>query len=112
MSGRDDPLLLLATNAAAAADRSQLSWDLVDLDGWRPRDHRARPSGHSWRGSTGRCPTPIASREVSAGRPAADPRVLLALWLLATLDGVGSARAHERMVERDPACRRLAGGDR
>jgi hypothetical protein len=36
--------------------------------------------------------------------------VLLALWLYATLEGVGSARALGRLVERDMAYRWLAGG--
>jgi transposase len=34
----------------------------------------------------------IKAVEGHVGRPPADPRVLLALWLLATIDGVGSAR--------------------
>jgi transposase len=45
-----------------------------------------------------------------AGRPAADPKVLLALWLYATLEGVGSARELDRLVGRDIAYRWLAGG--
>ena len=52
----------------------------------------------------------IESVEGGAGRPASDPRVLLALWLLAILDGIGSARALERRVESDLAYRWLAGG--
>src|SRR5205823_366859 len=39
-----------------------------------------------------------------------DPRVLLALWLFATLDGVGSAREVDRLCERDDAYRWIAGG--
>jgi len=44
------------------------------------------------------------------GGPATDPRVLLALWLFATLDGVGSAREVDRLCERDDAYRWIAGG--
>ena len=33
------------------------------------------------------------------GRPATDPQVLLALWMLATVDGVGSARRLARLCE-------------
>jgi hypothetical protein len=33
----------------------------------------------------------VLSREGEAGRPAADPAVLLSLWLHATIEGVGSA---------------------
>ena len=52
----------------------------------------------------------IEAVEGGAGRPASDPRVLLALWLLAILDGIGSARALERRVASDLAYRWLAGG--
>jgi transposase len=52
----------------------------------------------------------IQSREGEAGRPAADPAVLLALWLYATLEGVGSARELARLCERDVAYRWLCGG--
>jgi transposase len=42
----------------------------------------------------------IRAVEGEAGRDATDPRILLALWLLATLHGVGSARALARLCER------------
>ena len=35
----------------------------------------------------------IGSREGGPGRAAIDPRLCIALWLYATLEGVGSARA-------------------
>jgi transposase len=93
------------------ADRSQLSWDLVDLEGLLALDHRARLV---WRfvETLGLGPfyAAIRSREGEAGRPAADPKVLLALWLYATLEGVGSARELARLVGRDIAYRWLAGG--
>lgn len=44
------------------------------------------------------------------GRPASDPRVLLALWLLATVDGVGSARRLARLCAEHDAYRWLRGG--
>jgi len=44
------------------------------------------------------------------GRPASDPRVLLGLWLLATLDGVGSARKLDRLCREHDAYRWLRGG--
>lgn len=46
----------------------------------------------------------------AAGRPATDPQVLLALWLLATSDGVGSARRLARLCEDHDAYRWLRGG--
>jgi transposase len=41
----------------------------------------------------------IQSREGRAGRPAIDPQILLGLWILATLDGVGAAREIERLCQ-------------
>jgi transposase len=44
------------------------------------------------------------------GRDANDPRVLLALWLYATIDGVGSARALDRLCAEHLAYQWLCGG--
>jgi transposase len=48
--------------------------------------------------------------EGEAGRPATDPQVLLALWLLATSEGVGSARRLARLCDEHDAYRWLRGG--
>jgi transposase len=45
-----------------------------------------------------------------AGAPAIDPRILLALWLRATLDGVGSARALAELCEQHLVYRWVCGG--
>lgn len=52
----------------------------------------------------------IGSREGSAGRPAIDPKILVALWLYATSEGVGSARELARLCEAHDAYRWLCGG--
>ena len=52
----------------------------------------------------------IKAIEGHAGRPPIDPAILMALWLYATLEGVGSARALERMCDEHDAYRWLAGG--
>lgn len=39
-----------------------------------------------------------------------DPRVVLAVWLYATLEGIGSARAIDRLCRRHAAYRWLCGG--
>jgi transposase len=44
------------------------------------------------------------------GRPTTDPQVLLALWLLATVQGVGSARQLARLCAEHDAYRWLCGG--
>src|SRR5438128_3378834 len=48
--------------------------------------------------------------EGEAGRPATDPQVLLALWVLATSEGVGSARRLARLCDQHDAYRWLRGG--
>src|SRR5260370_10600200 len=93
------------------ADRAQTHFDFIDLEGLAPADHRARivwsfveSLDLSALYDAGK------SREGSAGRPPPDPTVLLALWLYATVEGIGSARELERLAERDLAYRWLAGG--
>ena len=92
-------------------DRMQLRWDTIDLDSQLPPEHRARlvwafvetldlTAFHAR----------IKARDDLPERPAAEPAVLLALWLYGTLDGVGSARAIERLCEHHAAYRWLAGG--
>jgi transposase len=52
----------------------------------------------------------IRSVEGEAGRPAIDPAILLSLWIYATLEGVGSARAVARLCEQHDAYRWICGG--
>lgn len=44
------------------------------------------------------------------GRPASDPQVLLALWVYATAEGIGSARRLARLCEEHDVYRWLRGG--
>ncbi len=52
----------------------------------------------------------IGSVEGRAGRTAIDPRILMTLWLYATVDGVGSAREIERLTQAHDAYRWICGG--
>jgi transposase len=92
-------------------DRRQVEWRAVDLEGLLPADHRARVV---WDFVEGLDLAPLygAIRAVDgqAGRPAIDPAILLGLWLYATLEGVGSARAVARLCEEHDAYRWLCGG--
>ena len=92
-------------------DRRQLRWDMIDLEGLLPADHRARLVW-SFVESLDLSPLydQVLSREGEAGRPAADPAVLLSLWVYATVEGVGSARELERLAQSDAAYRWLGGG--
>ncbi len=49
----------------------------------------------------------IRAVEGHAGRPAIEPTILVALWLYATIDGVGSARALARLCTEHAAYRWL-----
>jgi len=83
----------------------------VDLEGLLPEDHRARIV---WAYVEGLDLTPlyqpIQAVEGEAGRPATDPKILLALWLYATLEGVGAARALDRLCTTHVAYQWLCGG--
>ena len=52
----------------------------------------------------------IAARGSAPGRPTTDPKLLVALWLYATIDNVGSARRLARLCEEHDAYRWLCGG--
>jgi transposase len=52
----------------------------------------------------------IKAVEGGAGRTAIAPEILYALWLYATLQGVGSARAVERLTQSHDAYRWICGG--
>jgi transposase len=92
-------------------DRQQIRLEPVDLESLIPADHRARlvwefVEGLDLSGLYGR----IQAVEGHAGRPATDPAVLLALWLYATIEGVGSARRLADLCESHDAYRWLRGG--
>jgi len=92
-------------------NRTQVELRPVDLDGLLPADHRARVVWDFVDGlDLTPLYTPIQAVEGHAGRPAIDPAILMALWLYATLEGVGSARALGRLCEEHDAYRWLAGG--
>src|SRR2546422_1734573 len=103
------------TNTPAArlrrAERSQVEMHTLSLDQMLPPDHVARVV---WDAVKDLDVTPlladIRSVEHHAGNPAIDPRLLIALWLLATIHGVGSARDIERRCSEHMAYRWLCGG--
>ena len=102
-------------NTAAArlrrAERRQVALRAVCLDELVPYDHRVRMV---WRFVEGLDLTAllsgIKSVEGRPGHPPADPRILLALWLYATVEGVASARQVARLCEDHIAFQWLCGG--
>jgi transposase len=91
-------------------ERDQLRWAMVDLDSQLPPDHRARLVWSFVLGlELSAFYARIKARDDAAGRPASDPAVLLAVWLYATLEGIGAARAIARLCEYHAAYRWLCG---
>ena len=93
------------------ADRLQTRFDFIDLEALLPSDHRARivlsfVEGLDLSGLY----AAIKAREGEPGRPPPDPAIMLALWLYATIEGVGSARQLDRLAQSDLAYRWIAGG--
>jgi len=92
-------------------NRDQLELRPTDLESLLPEDHRARAV---WEFVEGLDLSPLYERirsvEGHAGRPAIDPAILMALWLYATVEGVGSARALARLCEQHDAYRWICGG--
>jgi transposase len=83
----------------------------VDLESTLPDDHVARSI---WafveRMDLSRFYARIKADAHTVGRPATDPKILLAVWLYAHSDGVGSARAIERLCRTHDAYRWICGG--
>ena len=84
--------------------RDQLGWEVVDLESRLPQDHPARGI---W-SCLERLDLSAFYEQIKAvgsqpGRPTTDPQVLLALWLLATVEGIGSARRLARLCEEHDA---------
>jgi transposase len=93
------------------AQRNQLEMRAVDLDSTLPEEHVARSI---WsfleRMDLSKFYARIKADETTVGRAATDPKVLLALWLYAHTDGVGSARAIDRLCRSHDAYRWICGG--
>ena len=91
--------------------RDQIELRAMDIDSLIGSDHPARIIwGYVERLELGALEDAIKAREGTPGGPAIAPRLLLALWLYATSEGVGSARALSRLIECHDAYRWLAGG--
>ncbi len=91
--------------------RNQVEWLPRSLDAWLPEDHPARAI---WAFLERLDLSPFFASILSvvghAGHPTTDPQVLLALWVYATSQGVGSARQIERLCREHDAYRWLCGG--
>jgi transposase len=92
-------------------NRNQMELVSITLDGTIPAEHEVRLI---WEFVEHVDLTPwyaaIRAVEGRAGRDAIDPAILFALWLYATLQGVGSARKLGHLCEEHDAYRWLCGG--
>jgi len=93
------------------ANRNQIELRPQDLESVLPPGHRARTI---WAAveqlDLTRFYEPIKARGSCAGRPTTDPKILVALWLYATCEGIGSAHELERLCTYHDAYRWLRGG--
>ena len=93
------------------AQRDQIELQVVDLESLVASDHPARAVwAYVERLDLSEQLAAIKAREGEPGRPAADPKILMALWLYGTIDGVGSARLLAGLCETHTAYRWICGG--
>lgn len=93
------------------ANRTQVELQPCDLETLLPPGHAARMVWRFVEGLDLRALyAAIQAREGGPGRPPIDPKILVALWLYATIDGVGGGREVARLCYAHDAYRWLRGG--
>jgi len=92
-------------------ERSQIDMHMAALDDLIPDDHPVRSVWAFVEGlDLSALYDVIKAREGQPGHPPAAPELMLALWLWATVDGVGSARQLDRLCLDHLVYRWLCGG--
>ena len=93
------------------AERQQVALRAVDLETLLADDDRVRLVWSFVEGlDLAALYSAIKAVEGRPGHPPADPRILVGLWLYATVQGIGSARELVRLCEEHIAFQRLCGG--
>jgi transposase len=101
----------LAAPRLREPQRDQIELRAVDIDSLIGEDHPVRVIWAYVEGlDLSELEDRIKARGDRPGHPVISPRLLLALWLYATSDGVGSARALERLCNSHDVYRWLCGG--
>jgi transposase len=91
--------------------RDQVELRAIDIDSLIGQDHPARVIWAYVEGlDLSDLENRIKARGDKPGRATTSPRLLVGLWLYATSQGVGSARALERLCDNNDAYRWLCGG--
>lgn len=92
-------------------ERFQVEWRPMALDQMLPANHQARAV---WQFVQSLDLSPLYEKiravEGGPGRNAVAPEILLALWMLATIEGISSARHLDRLCERDMPYMWICGG--
>jgi len=85
-------------------ERLQIEMRTLSLDQMLPLEHQTR---NVWAYVDSLDLSPLYKKiqavEGLPGRDHTDPRILLALWMFATIEGVSSARRLEKLTTRDSA---------
>lgn len=105
------PMPSQASPRLRLAEREQGEYRLVHLDGWLPAEHQVRVVWDYVCGlDLSALLAKIQAVQGKPGRDSTDPRIVLCLWLYATLEGIGSARALERLCQQHLAFLWICGG--
>jgi transposase len=91
-------------------ERNQIQWRDAALDQMIPKDHRVR-AVWAYVDSLDLKPLyrKIQAVEGGVGRDAVDPKILMALWMFAIIEGVSSGRHLTQLCERDLAYKWICG---
>jgi transposase len=104
------PPVLYSRPRLRTANREQIVFRAAALDELIPLDHPARVVWDYTDGlDLSSLYNLIKSVEGNAGRPPIDPKILMALWLYATIDGVGSARQLDELCRSHGAYQWICG---
>ena len=92
-------------------ERYQVEMQTMALDQMLPHDHRARIVWKFVQSlDLSAALNKIKAVEGRPGRDPVDPQILMALWMLATLEGFSSARRLEELTKRDVPYMWICGG--
>jgi transposase len=92
-------------------ERRQVEMQFLSLDQWLDKAHRVRDIWQYVESlDLSELYLSIKATQDNVGRDAIDPRILFALWLFATLEGVSSARRIAELTTRDIPYMWICGG--
>ncbi len=107
----DESLPQRARPRTSKPERTQVEMQLLSLDQMLPQDHRARVVWAYVNAlDLSAAYEKIQAVEGGAGRDAVDPKILMCLWMMATLEGISSARRLAELTQRDIPYMWICGG--